>query len=595
MIQVIVSTTTSAKMSSNSMGRLPTELQVDILKQLSTIQDLYSFIRASPQHYQIFLNYKEDILFTVIGQMLGPEVLVDALTAVEASVPAFRDADRETVLTLLKRYKTARDVGLPRKKIPFFTSISLCQLHHVVEYNIKDYARRATATLKKCSELMNFVGSSHHSKASPALEWEEAPLSIVEQGRLRRALYRFEIFGRLFNGPERRTIKNCFSALEQAELFIAQFPLWQIEEIACIRNYFRHRITEVYEQVDDAFIHEVLARHPLPSVKKGKRQEETVVVEEKLIPRNPVSNEKKRRLAMDDPDEGKEIIARDCVSRENKRKRGTEEQAPKGEVTTGDPTSRKNKRKRDTEQQAWEEEAFTPSNKKSRLVGEKPAWEEGAIVPSRRKRERETEEPTNSEDVTADNDVPDGKKRKLKEEEAADGKDDEVWEEQSDGEDMNCVGGYQYCCPKCETDRFGGVDRMFSQEEHYDRGSAHDNTIMLGLPYLRHLLVAPFEEQTEILAVKARCVPEFLHEALQKGRSMRRDLTSTLVTAAIAPMPGSKSKQHEEYLGDQNEAWQWAFGDEERSYRCGDKGLRAFGYVFWDNVRLRASGVLCQA
>lgn len=594
MIQMTIPTMASAEMSSSSIGKLPTELQVEILKQLPTIQDLYSLIQASPQHYQIFSNYKEDIIFTVIGRMLGPEVLVDALTAVETSVPAFRDVDRKTVIALLERYKSARDGRQPRKRIPLSTSISLCQLHHVVEYDIRDYTRRATWTLKQCSELMNSAGSSRQSKVSPALEWEKAPLSVVEQGRLRRAFYRFEIFGRLFNGPERRTVEKSFSALEQADLFIAQFPLWQIEEIACIRDYFRQHITEVYERVDDAFIYDVLATHPLPSNKKRKRQAEIVVEEEKLIPTDPASNGKKRKLETDDPAEEKGIIARNSVSRENKPKRGTGEQAGKGKAITGDP-SRKNKRKRENEQQAREEGVITPSGKKSKLVSEKPGWEEETIAPSKKKRRRETEESANGEGINADNDVPNGEKRKLKEEEAGGGKDDEVREEQGDGEDVKCDDRYPYCCPKCESNRFGfsGVDIIFSQAEHYIRGSAHDNITMLGLPYLRHLLRAPSEEQTEILAVKTECVPEFLGEALKKGRSLRRNLSSTLVKAVIAPKPGTKSQQHEENVGDRNEAWQWAFRDEERSYRCKDKGLRTCGYVFWDNVRLRASGILC--
>ena len=73
-------------MSRNHIGKLPTEIHLLILLQLPTIQELYSLIRASLQHYQVFLTWKEEILCTVVSRILGPDVLVDAVAAVEASV-----------------------------------------------------------------------------------------------------------------------------------------------------------------------------------------------------------------------------------------------------------------------------------------------------------------------------------------------------------------------------------------------------------------------------------------------------------------------------------------------------------------------------
>ncbi len=235
-------------MSNNGIGKLPVELHLCVLKQLSTVQDIYSLIRASPQHYRVFFSYKQDILSTVIGRMLGPEIFVDALAVVEASDPRYQNDDREIVLAFLRRYKDARDLNHLNQKVTPSTATAVCRLNHAVEYHIKDYTRRATAILTQCTKTASFVESERRPNSSTSCIWETEILSAVEKERLRRAFYRVELFEHLFRDCKKRAPEMKFSDEEKADLFLALFSSSQIEEIACIRDYLRLRMEEAYER-----------------------------------------------------------------------------------------------------------------------------------------------------------------------------------------------------------------------------------------------------------------------------------------------------------------------------------------------------------
>lgn len=130
-------------MSDKGVENLSVELHLRILKQLSTLQDVYTLIQASPQHHRVFLTFKEEILSSVIQQMLGPEVSIDAIVAVEAANQHLEHADRKTVRAFLRRYQEARTVKQPSKKLSLSTTLLLCRLNHAIDYHVEDHAQRA--------------------------------------------------------------------------------------------------------------------------------------------------------------------------------------------------------------------------------------------------------------------------------------------------------------------------------------------------------------------------------------------------------------------------------------------------------------------
>ncbi|KAI9875610.1 MAG: hypothetical protein M1830_008208 [Pleopsidium flavum] len=234
-----------------SLERLSPELQRLVLLQLPSFQSLHSLIQASPQYYQIFAASKERILSAVIKRIIHPDALPDALAAVRASFFEPRGPNRETALSFIDSLRHDRKIDHSKKLLPLSTSISLCQLHRSIEYLVYDFTQRTSPVLKQYSQSL---GLTHHSEAS---EGEGPPLSSIEEARLQRAFYRVELYGHLFyTDPGAR---ESMRALEQAHTFLAEFPPWQIEELACIRDYISRRLAEAFDQAEDHFVKTVLA------------------------------------------------------------------------------------------------------------------------------------------------------------------------------------------------------------------------------------------------------------------------------------------------------------------------------------------------
>ena len=77
-------------------------------------------------------------------------------------------------------------------------------------------------------------------------------LSTNEKRRIHRALYRFELFRVLFTEPTNTEDypkdEWYFTALEQSLLYLHCFRVWEIEELACVRDYMIRRYTEILQE-----------------------------------------------------------------------------------------------------------------------------------------------------------------------------------------------------------------------------------------------------------------------------------------------------------------------------------------------------------
>lgn len=226
--------------SCSRLERLQTELQALILRQAPTVESLYGLIRASPSYYQVFLFMKEDILSNLVRRIFHPSVMSDAFAVVVATQSMERQPTRTLLVSFLEKLERRDwEEVLSVKRLPLSTCISLCQLHRNINFFIDDYIAETTAFLDTqpirstgphpaTSEEGHSTKDIVHSEEEilPAFDY---PLSAAEMARLQRAFCRLEVFGYLFyNDIENNAV---FSPEEQSELFLYNFPYWQIEEI----------------------------------------------------------------------------------------------------------------------------------------------------------------------------------------------------------------------------------------------------------------------------------------------------------------------------------------------------------------------------
>ena len=249
----------SPLMSHNcTLEDLEPELQRDIMLEATTPSQIFNLVKASPRFYHVFVLNKQFILSTVARRQFHPAVLPEALTF--AKILQFgQQFSRETAMRFCKI--DASELHDWRTRItPISESVALCKLAGNLKFFIEDYTRNTLPILERLGESLDQV-------YEPYLEpeyWPEKPvlysdLSKTEIGRLQRAFCRFEIYRQLFarcstewdHGVRECASTPAMSPEEQANLYLANLPDYQIAEINCIRDYLIRRLRGICTQLED--------------------------------------------------------------------------------------------------------------------------------------------------------------------------------------------------------------------------------------------------------------------------------------------------------------------------------------------------------
>ena len=241
----------------NQLDGLSPEVLTLILHQVSSIQDLHSLVQASSQAYRVFLLSKARVLSAVVHHVFLPKVLPHAIAAIKASY-LDRGPQKEVVIKFMDEYVEDQKVDHSELLLSLSTSIALCKLHRTIDFFIQDFTRRSISALQQCCQSNKDIAPPQTSEKLCA------PLSIIEEARLQRAFTRFEIYGCLFYAKPYFTVTK-WGASEQAQVFFAELPPWQIEELACVHDYFLRRLADVFDRAEDEFVFAELAEEPKPS------------------------------------------------------------------------------------------------------------------------------------------------------------------------------------------------------------------------------------------------------------------------------------------------------------------------------------------
>ena len=238
----------------NALDGLEPELQREVLMHAKTPENLYSLIRASARLFQVFLLNKRRILSVVARRQFHPSVLPEALTF--SKVSAFEQPlPRETAIQYI-RMDPAEITRWQSTTSTVSESGALCKLARDVRFFIEDFARNTLPIAEGQSNSLDFEVVPEYWPENPV---KYSQLSDAEVGRLQRAFCRFEIYRHLFARCHMNldhNIKRCpwdpfFSATEQAELYLKQFPDYQITEIQCIRDYLYRRLRGICDQLEE--------------------------------------------------------------------------------------------------------------------------------------------------------------------------------------------------------------------------------------------------------------------------------------------------------------------------------------------------------
>ena len=229
----IPSTTPKAGLDS-----LPTEIRAAVLLNIRDIASLKALIHASPRYHSTYLSQRNAILKRVLSNSIHPEVLYDAFFAVRStSILTSNLHDRTArVKGFLSEYKDKRDEWTPPEHLDLESLSKLARLQNQVQHATHDLCQKAFSCHPFAGKLLG-----HGEQLSPN-----------EIRRFYRAFYRFEIFCRLFrdwdlpladqSSPDAsdgvRPSTPELDSMEKSMRFLSLFNPWEVEEPACVRDYF---------------------------------------------------------------------------------------------------------------------------------------------------------------------------------------------------------------------------------------------------------------------------------------------------------------------------------------------------------------------
>ncbi|KZL79032.1 hypothetical protein CI238_06851, partial [Colletotrichum incanum] len=207
----------------NKMARLiPDEIWVAILSYLPDFSCLRNAALVSPTHLRCAPSACRQVILNEIGHRTLP----DAITALESS--NFDPKDLNLVANFSNEYLKRRTPVPPT--ISLANGAALSELHKCVSHLSSKFQDLALQRLVK----------EQRGLASDRHDWPEAPTtaeepSAAEAARFQRALYRFEIYCKLFKDPEVVRFNLDAVNFQRAHFFDCLSP-WEIEQLVATRD-----------------------------------------------------------------------------------------------------------------------------------------------------------------------------------------------------------------------------------------------------------------------------------------------------------------------------------------------------------------------
>ncbi|CAF9920038.1 MAG: hypothetical protein ALECFALPRED_001411 [Alectoria fallacina] len=228
---------TASDIAQLQLTSLTPELKCAIFTNLPDVTSAKSLALASSSFYYTFLDAQALILTQVLQNEISTPLLHGAFAAYKASrIPVW---SKQAIQDFLNEY-FGDSVPHKSQKWKLSEALHMSRIHSCVEFFTAEFASFALSK-------------------NPTARGSNAAPSFTEIIRIKRILYRFELYCNLFRKPIHdrmiRGQRNCliqpspFEKQEQRGIFFDRFSPWENEQLGCIHDYLIEEITVAFNDV----------------------------------------------------------------------------------------------------------------------------------------------------------------------------------------------------------------------------------------------------------------------------------------------------------------------------------------------------------
>ncbi|KAG2411784.1 hypothetical protein HFD88_009340 [Aspergillus terreus] len=198
-----------------SLCTLPLESRQAILGHLDDLHALKAAILTHSSLYSAFVSHQNVIMYRILSNIIPSGLMNEAICVLNTFVVESEPWTRERVISIIEQQ-----------------AFQIQDLHHDIELFSSDFISAAQS-----------IKGTGWARPASSLEWS----------RIVRTFYRFQIHRHLFRKRDRRRAKNKpspdFSWGEQREIWYSDYPVWELEQLACVSEYLFRKIAIPFNEI----------------------------------------------------------------------------------------------------------------------------------------------------------------------------------------------------------------------------------------------------------------------------------------------------------------------------------------------------------
>lgn len=217
----------------------PLELQVAILTHVPDLQALKSLILSCSAFSTAYYSHQRQVLLHLAQNTFDADkvnIAIPLLACRAQHIDVWSPTHLETVTTLLKA-------------IPEHIEPTKQAIHEISVEECKQMLRLKSVASQICNDLISQVPLHHPLEGDDVMSYK--PLSSTEKHRITVAVYRWELWAKLFSKqpPDDASSQDSISGTDshtQMAVYLARYTRWEQEQLSCLYDYAHRRCDQLF-------------------------------------------------------------------------------------------------------------------------------------------------------------------------------------------------------------------------------------------------------------------------------------------------------------------------------------------------------------